>query len=109
MKKIINKVAKLTLTLVLLISFTISPMNLVNTYAASFRAYNSATDIDYTDGEGKGIVLTHQKKDGGSVVASYEVDDTRLTRNATYYMSMKAKFSNSESWVIRLRNVTCTT
>ena len=107
MKKIINKVAKLTLTLVLLISFTISPMNLVNTYAASFRAYNSATDIDYTDGEGKGIVLTHQKKDGGSVVASYEVDDTRLTRNATYYMSMKAKFSNSESWVIRLRNVTC--
>lgn len=74
--------------------------------AAAVRSFQKGTDIDYTGGEGERVILKHKESETGTI-ASYEVNDTRLTRNATFYMSMKVKFDNSHSWAIRLRNVTC--
>lgn len=98
---------KRLLTILLVLCFIISPWSILHTDAAGCEKYNAKTDVDYTDGKGADVVLEHKEEQGGSVTASYAVDDTRLTRNATYYMSMKVKFSNSHSWAIRLRNVTC--
>ena len=94
------------LTGLLVLCFLMQSFPAGNVKAASFPVYQAGRDIDYTGGEGAEVELTHKREEEG-VVASYELNDTRLTRNATYYMSMNVKFDNSHSWVIRLRNVTC--
>lgn len=94
------------LTGIFVLCFLLQSLPAVEVQAAAFPVYQAGKDIDYTDGEGAGVELTH-RRDEEAVTASYELNDTRLTRNATYYMSMQVKFDNSHSWVIRLRNVTC--
>jgi len=69
------------------------------------KVYNPVEDIDYTSGEGANVVLRHKKDE--KAVAKYEIEDSRITRNATLWMSMSVKFDNPWSWGIRLRNVTC--
>lgn len=91
--------------LVIATCLLLSPLETMVTQAAAFRAYDSKKDIDYTNGKGKDVVLTHY--DGENKTAKYELSDSRLTRNATYYMSMQVKFTRSHSWFIRLRNASC--
>lgn len=107
MKNKIIKKSTSWLVLLLVIGFVISPFQVVYVNAASCESFNVKTDIDYTGGKGADIELKHTEQEGGAVTASYTLDDTRLTRNASYYMSMRVKFSNSHSWAIRVRNVTC--
>ncbi len=85
--------------------FLLLPLSGMQARAAAFPVFDPEKDIDYTDGEGAGVELTHRQEE--DPIASYGIDDTRLTRNATFYMSMQAKFDNSHSWAIQLRNVTC--
>lgn len=105
MKVKVQSLCRWFLGLALALCILVSPMLSKDAHAADVRSFQEATDIDYTNGEGKQVVLTHQKDE--KQVASYEINDTRLTRNASFYMSMKVKFDNSHSWAIRLRNVTC--
>ncbi len=91
--------------LAIVMCFVLSPWETMHADAASARSFDSTKDVDYTGGEGAGIVLEH--KGEGTPTATYEVNDSRLTRNATFYMSMQVKFSKSHSWVIRLRNASC--
>lgn len=102
-----EKIIKKVLALILVLCFLYSPYDSLDVLAAPYRTYDEETDLDYTDGEGADVVLKHTKEEGGAVTASYEVEDTRLTRNASYYMSMMVQFRNSQSWIIRVRNVTC--
>lgn len=106
MKNRQKRVFSLILTGVLVLCFLLQSFPAIDAQAASLPVYQAGKDIDYTDGEGAEVELTH-KREEEAIIASYEVNDTRLTRNATYYMSMQVKFDNSHSWVIRLRNVTC--
>ena len=105
MKKSAETWLKKVCTLVIVMCFVLSPLETTRVDAASARTYDSTKDIDYTGGEGAGIVLEHQGEE--TPEASYEVHDSRLTRNATFYMSMQVKFHKSHSWVIRLRNASC--
>lgn len=89
---------------VFILCFLLQSLPVTEVAASNFPVYEAGKDIDYTGGEGAEVELTH-KKDEPNV--SYEVNDTRLTRNATFYMSMQVKFTNSHSWGIRVRNVTC--
>ena len=77
-----------------------------NVCAVTLPVFNSKTDINYSGEEGSNVFLTHKKADSAQTV-SYYVDDYSITRNATIYLSVNAKFTNSESWGIRLRNVSC--
>lgn len=105
MKKSARIWLKKVCALVIVMCFALSPWDTMIVDAASARTYDSTKDVDYTGGEGAGIVLEHQGE--GTPAATYEVSDSRLTRNATFYMSMQVKFSKSHSWVIRLRNASC--
>lgn len=110
MKKHINKFSnKFIVAVLMMCLFTamfLSSICVTDVSASAYKKYNAATDIDYTNGEGKNVVLTHTEKKEAEL-ASYEINDSRLTRNATFYMSMNVKFSKSWSWAIQLRNVTC--
>lgn len=90
---------------VIIFAVTCSCLLTIGVSAVSVREYNSAEDIDYTMGEGAKTVLTHKKDE--KTTAQYEISDSRITRNATVWMSMSVKFDNPWSWGIRLRNVTC--
>lgn len=105
MKKSMKTWLKSCFIWTLVICFALSPWDTMLAEAASARTYDSTKDVDYTGGEGAGIVLEHQGE--GTPTAAYEVNDSRLTRNATFYMSMQVKFTKSHSWVIRLRNASC--
>lgn len=80
--------------------------NQISIFASAYPKYDTKTDIEYTNGEGKKVNLKHKEKEE-SVKVSYELTDSRITRNATVYMSMKVKFKKSWSWVITLRDATC--
>lgn len=104
MKRKHNADIRILLACLMTLCFLLLPLSGMQAQAAAFPVFDPEKDIDYTDGEGAEVELTHVKDDP---IVSYEIDDTRLTRNATFYMSMQARFDNSHSWAIRLRNVTC--
>lgn len=108
MKKVTSKTLDRVIALALIICLVSGISfagNVSDVPASAYQSYNASKDIDYTDGEGAKVVLTH--KENAPEVASYELTDTRLTRNATVYMSMKVNFKKSWAWGIQLRDATC--
>lgn len=108
MNKIINKRLDSLIALVLIICF-VCGMSLAfqvsDVPASAYQQYNSSKHIEYTNGEGSKAVVKHKEND--PEVASYELTDTRITRNATIYMSMKVNLKKSWAWGIQLRDATC--
>ena len=98
LKKVIAGIA------VALVSFAVlfeAPV--IKSQAVAFNSYDPASDIDYTNGEAKNVVLTRKKTDKHTV--AYELTDYRITRNATIWVSMNVKFDNPWSWGIKFRNI----
>ena len=101
---ILDRVLIITLT-ICLISGTLLAFNVSDVSASAYKFYDASKDIDYTDGKGADVVLRH--KENAQEEATYEISDTRLTRNATVYMSMKVNFKKSWAWGIQLRDASC--
>ena len=78
----------------------------INTSALATPDFVSRRDINYAGNDGEKLYLTH-KRNEPDINATYWVENSALTRNATFYISINARFTNSESWGVRLRNVSC--